>query len=405
MRILVLTSEYPNRHSTHDTPVVHYYTKEWLQQGHTVRVVHSRSVFPAVFYPVARALKRLVKRFFKTDFIPFHRLRGIERATLDGVDVISLPIFKLVPHIRYTKRTIARHAQQIHQLCAADGFVPDALICHFVNPQLPLISELKRLYPGVLASLVLHEDPRVIADLFGREAKGLVDRVDFLGFRYEAMRARFVAAHGSRPNLFLCPSGVPGRYILPAVPPTKFSEPVLQLCFVGMLIPLKNVDVLLRAVHAAFPKKDVRLRIVGEGFLRPQLEALTAELGLTECVRFDGRMPREAVQQVLVEADAFVMVSKPEAFGLVYLEAMAKGCLTIGTRGQGIDGVIDNGRNGFLCEAKDVDALRTVLERIAAMPLDERRTMAEEARRTAAEMSDGKVAAAYLATLGLPGAA
>ena len=402
MRILVLTSEYPNRHSAHDTPVVHFYAKEWVRQGHEVRVVHSRSVFPAVLYPIVRALKALVKRIFKTDFIPVQRLRGMERTMLDGVDVVSLPIFKLVPHIRFFDRTIRQHARRIQALFAKCGFVPDAIICHFLNPQLPLISELKRMYPTATTSMVIHEDPRIISGLFGPETKELVGRVDHLGFRYEAMRARYVAEHGQRPNLFLCPSGVPERFILDAVPATKFTTDPLTFCFVGMLIPLKNVDLMLRSFHAAFPSKDFRLRIIGEGFLRPELERLSANLGLGGCVRFEGRMSREEVQQVLLEADVFVMVSKPEAFGLVYLEAMAKGCLTIGTRGQGIDGVIVSGQNGFLCEAHDLESLRTTLQEIVALTPERRLAIAEAARQTATGLSDGKVASAYLTTLGLP---
>lgn len=405
MKLLVLSSEYPNLHSSHDTPVVHYYAKEWAREGHQVRVVHSRSVFPAPFYPIARGLKALVKKAFKTDFIPFHRLRGMERRTLDGVDVIGLPIFKLFPHIRFFDWTIRQHARTIRSLCEADGFVPDAIICHFLNPQFPLISELKRIYPMATTSLVIHEDPQIISGLFGTQTNDLLGQVEHLGFRYEAMRARFLEEHGQRPNLFICPSGVPERFVLDVVPAAKFASRPLTFCFVGMLIPLKNVDVMLRSFQEAFPSKDFRLRIIGEGFLRPELERLSAELGLGACVRFEGRMTREEVQEVLRGVDVFVMVSKPEAFGLVYLEAMAKGCLTVGTRGQGIDGVIVSGQNGFLCEARDVADLRDVLVRISAMSRNQRLAMAEAALRTASELSDGKVAASYLATLGFPPAA
>lgn len=405
MRILVLTSEYPNQHSVYDTPVVHYYAKEWVRQGHNVRVVHSRSVFPAICYPVARSLKSLVKKAFKTDFIPFHRLRAMERTVLDGVDVVSLPIFKLFPHIRFFDWTIRRHARRIREICEADGFEPDAIICHFLNPQLPLVAKLKSLFPHAKTSLVIHEDPRVISEIFGAKSKVLLDRVDHLGFRFEAMRARYVAKYGQRPNLFLCPSGVPEQFILGAVPSTKFATRPLTFCFVGMLIPLKNVDVMLRAFHSAFPQRDFRLIIVGEGFLRAELESLTKELELSGCVRFAGQMSREAVQEVFMKADVFVMVSKPEAFGLSYLEAMAKGCLPIGTRGQGIDGIIVSGQNGFLCEARDIGSLQNVLAKIAAMPRGECLSMAEAARSSAAALSDGKVAASYLKTLGYSPAA
>jgi glycosyltransferase involved in cell wall biosynthesis len=341
-----------------------------------------------------------VKRFFKTDFIPLRRLRGVQRDTRDGVDILMVPIFKFLPHTRFSARTIRKHARFVEDFCAVDGFVPDAIICHFLNPQLPLIEKLHAQFPAAKTSLVLHEDPKEIVRVFGSQGQRLIGNLDYLGFRYEAMRARYIADHGSRPGLFLCPSGIPERFIPARVPVSKFASQPLTICFVGMLIPLKNVDILLRAVHRAFPNKDVRLRIIGEGFLKPSLIALSVELGLDQCVRFDGRISREDVQHALREADVFVMVSNPEAFGLVYLEAMAKGCITIGTIGQGVDGVIVSGQNGFLCEPRDITALSDLLRDIAVMPRAIRWAIAEAARRTAEKHSDSRVAELYLESLG-----
>ena len=402
MRLLVLTSEYPNRHNVHATPVVHYFAKEWLLLGHEVMVMHSRSVFPAPYYPLARAAKSLVKKAFKTDNIPFHRLKGPEQCVLDGVEVTTMPIFKVFPHVRFGEAVIRQHAEAIAARCRESGFVPDLIICHFLNPQLPLISELKRLFPLAKASLVIHEDPAIISPLFGARTPTLLDSCDFLGFRHAGMMASFVDKYGERANLFMCPSGVPEQYLLDAVPDTKFRTPHLTVCFVGMLIPLKNVDVLLHALKEAFPDKAFRLRIVGEGFLRQSLEGLTVSLGLTDCVRFEGRMSRDAVQEVLAESDVFSMVSSPEAFGLSYIEAMGKGCLTIGTKGQGIDGFIVDGENGFLCQPRDVASLTAVLTKIREATWEQRRTMAEAAQRTAAALSDSKVAERYLEVLGFP---
>ena len=53
-------------------------------------------------------------------------------------------------------------------------------------------------------------------------------------------------------------------------------------------------------------------------------------------------------------SDVFVLTSSPETYGLVYLEAMASGCIVIGTQGWGIDGILVNGENGYLVEAKSV---------------------------------------------------
>ncbi|MFN0097619.1 MAG: glycosyltransferase family 4 protein [Gemmatimonadaceae bacterium] len=401
MRLLVLTSEYPNPNSAYDTPVVHYYVKEWIARGHDVRVYHSRSVFPAPFYPLARMLKSFVKRMFRTDFIPFHRLKGVVRYRHDGVDVVSLPVFKLFPHMRFFDRTLRRLARVIHEENTAHGFVPDVIICHFVNPQLPLIPELKRFYPEAKASLVVHEDPKIIAGLFGRDAVGLLRAVDRMGFRFREMQDRFVRDHGNRADLFICPSGVPEQFVRETIPDAKFRGAKTSFCFAGMLIPLKNVDVLLHALHQAFPAKDFTLRIIGQGLLEPALVELVRKLGIADCVTFEGHRSRVEVQARLEESDVFAMVSKPEAFGLVYLEAMAKGCLTIGTRGQGIDGVIVDGDNGFLCEAGDVAGLRDTIRRIAAMSYEQKTAVSRRALQTAATLTDRKVADSYLEKIGV----
>lgn len=399
MKLLVVTSEYPNPGSDYDTPVVHYFVKEWMALGHEVRVFHSRSVFPLIFYPAARMMKSAVKKFFKTDFIPHERLDEPRAFCHEGVEVVSMPVFKVFPHVRFFSRTIRKLARAIFDRSSQAAFTPDVIICHFVDPQLPLIAELKQLYPRAKASLVVHEDPSVIAQRYGDRSRTLLEKVDFIGFRFEEMKARYVAAHGPRSGLFLCPSGVPDEFILGRVPEGRFRSGPVTICFTGMLIPLKNVDVLIDAVAEAFPDRDFRLRIAGKGFLEESLRARAAGLG--GCVEFVGHLPRQEIQRLFEATDIFVMVSKPEAFGLVYLEAMAKGCIVVGTRGQGIDGVIQHGANGFLCGARDMLELRDLLRGIRELSVDEREAISVRALATAREYSDARVAANYLVRIGV----
>ena len=56
-------------------------------------------------------------------------------------------------------------------------------------------------------------------------------------------------------------------------------------------------------------------------------------------------------------SECFIMVSKNETFGLVYLEAMLQGCIVVASKNEGIDGIIIHGENGFLCNAGDVNEL------------------------------------------------
>ena len=65
----------------------------------------------------------------------------------------------------------------------------------------------------------------------------------------------------------------------------------------------------------------------------------------------------------MAKAQFFCMPSVREGFGIVYLEAMASGCVTIGTEGEGIAALIVSGENGFLVPPDDVDAIVQIVDR------------------------------------------
>lgn len=399
MKILILTAEYPNAKSNYDTPVVHFYAKEWVQMGHSVRVIHYRSVFPSFFYSFARLFKSLIKRLFKTDFIPFEKLQNPISNNLDGVEVTTEPIFKLIPHIKFSTQVIKAKARQIVLENEKLGYTPDLIIGHFLNPQLQLFSELRQVYPNTKFSLVLHENPSEINRLFGEKASSYLKNLNYIGFRYLEMQNIFEKYYGSGFSTFICPSGVPEAYVLDDVPNGKFKSDYLSIAFVGMLIPLKNVDITLNALASAFPEKNFSFKLIGEGMLRAEIESQIVEKHIQGQVKMLGKKSRDEVQQELLNTDVFVMVSKPEAFGLVYLEAMGKGCIAVGTIRQGIDGVIQHGENGFLCEARNTDSLKNVFMQIAAMSYEDKMKIARKALSTAQKMTDNKVAYDYLQKL------
>ena len=75
-------------------------------------------------------------------------------------------------------------------------------------------------------------------------------------------------------------------------------------------------------------------------------------------------MKNEIVRNLYNLFDAFVLASYSETFGVVYIEAMYAGLPVIGIRGQGIDGVVKDGENGFLATPRDVEDLVEKIEYI-----------------------------------------
>lgn len=90
------------------------------------------------------------------------------------------------------------------------------------------------------------------------------------------------------------------------------------------------------------------------------------------------------------------MISKNESLGLVYLEAMAKGCITIGFKNEGIDGITIHDENGFLCEAVNYKGLSGLIKFINNLSINEKRMISKNAIKTAENYTDNKAAKRYL---------
>ena len=115
----------------------------------------------------------------------------------------------------------------------------------------------------------------------------------------------------------------------------------------------KGNDRVIRALPQVLLKHPETIYvIVGDGDDRPRLEALAAEVGVTEKVRFVGQVKPEELPDHFRLADVFVMPSTGEGFGIVFLEAMATGIPVIGGNR---DGSLDPLADGVLGRAVDPD--------------------------------------------------
>lgn len=113
------------------------------------------------------------------------------------------------------------------------------------------------------------------------------------------------------------------RALPPSVDRTDRTGSV-RLLHVGRTIRTKGLRDAIRALDL-LRDLDVVLDVVGDGNDRSACEALVAELGLDERVRFHGSLPRDQVSSFYEAADVFVFPSYREPGGNVALEAMAAG--------------------------------------------------------------------------------
>jgi glycosyltransferase involved in cell wall biosynthesis len=151
---------------------------------------------------------------------------------------------------------------------------------------------------------------------------------------------------------------------------------------VGNLIPIKDHDLLLRAfAQVSATLHECRLEIIGDGPERERLVNLANELGVTDRVSFTGRLSREAVAEAMRRCTIFALPSSYEGLGCVYLEAMASAKPAIGCVGQGIDEIIESGKNGMLVSPRSLEELSSVLRTLLSNT-DLRMRMGSAARTT-----------------------
>jgi glycosyltransferase involved in cell wall biosynthesis len=146
----------------------------------------------------------------------------------------------------------------------------------------------------------------------------------------------------------------------------------------------KGLEMLLRAfaevVRDAGP--PVRLVLIGEGSLRPDLASVVRELGLGDCVVLAGAVPD--AREIVGAFDVAVQSSESEGLPNAVLEAAAAGVAIVATDAGGTREILDGGRVGVLVPVRSEEALAAGMRRLVADELS-RRELGELARAFVAE--------------------
>ena len=148
-------------------------------------------------------------------------------------------------------------------------------------------------------------------------------------------------------------------------------DQVRRILSVSNLLPLKGVDDNLRALASianTCPSLKWEYRVVGDGPYRGELEKLAADLGIRAKVEFLGRVAYDKTMQEIAESDVFSLPSWGEAFGIVYLEAMARMRPVIGCFDNGAADIFSDDVEGRLVPPKDVPALAAALTQLICDP-------------------------------------
>lgn len=207
----------------------------------------------------------------------------------------------------------------------------------------------------------------------------------FIACRSYVLKEKLLSLYPQfKDKTFVAPSGIDKELIMP-IREKGFHRP-LRVLTCANFKKRKNID---KLIYALKDLEGFELTVIGDGEGRKELEKID------NSVKFLGALTNDEVMLKMQEADVFVLPSVGETFGMVYLEAMAAGCITVGTKGDGIDGIIKDGENGFLVYPTVEDIKQTLLS-IKKMTSEELKHLRTNSFNTINEYTSDACAEEYL---------
>lgn len=343
MKILFITDLYPIKSDESRTPLtLHNFVIEWIREGHDVTVLKPNFLLNSFlrgkpFYPQG-----------------MYEFEGVKICNVNYFTPFLFNILEKVPKpVKYKDYDVII------------AHMPSGII--FANKMakttmIPLVC-------GVHTSDIEVLTNSIYGFYFKEQLEDAYKRAKKIACRSYVLQKKFCKLI---PNLagktFVAPSGVNVKEIslpqssspfAPAHSTRSFNSSQLEVLTCANLIKRKNIDKLITGVNDI---EGFKLTVIGDGAELENLKKIASEK-----ITFKGRLPHEKVMEEMKKADVFILPSVNETFGMVYLEAMASGCITVCTKNDGIDGIITDSENGFLTETT-VEGIRQTILRIKNYP-------------------------------------
>jgi glycosyltransferase involved in cell wall biosynthesis len=258
----------------------------------------------------------------------------------------------LKAHRPYRRLLNTNHYNLVH---AFFGF-PSGYLCYRTKKQTPYIISLRGSdVPGY--NVRLGWDYKLLAELFRRiwtSASAVVANSE--GLRQLALE--FMPTL----EISVIPNGVDTKRFYPAMNKTIGGQ--IKLLTVSRLISRKRIGLLIEAAtELKSMGLDVVLSIAGRGNLMESLKAFSQRLGISDAVKFLGRVQPEEMPALYRGNDIFVMSSQHEGMSNAMLEAMASGLPIVTTECEGVQELING--NGAVVYKDDALSIAHEIEKIA----------------------------------------
>jgi glycosyltransferase involved in cell wall biosynthesis len=374
------------------TKFAYNYAKEWAEQGHEVVILHCISSYPDLFYTFLNLLNRFKRG--KSDLNVYSNDKSALKQNSyihEKVRIIRIPITKYLPHREFSNMSFNCLKNKMLMELQKFGYIPELVLADYLTPAAHLSIVLKQNY-NIPCYIIMHQTDRNYFKKYKEIYRPIIEISDGVLHRTPVQQKLFHNIGCIHENEKYMYSGIPNDIEL-----GKPKNSVKKIVYAGGLRKSKNIHLIIEALYK-INNKNIMLDIIGEGPYENELKALVNNLSLKNRVEFNGRVERKTVLKKMSEADCFIMISK-ETFGMVYIEAMSQGCITIGVKNEGLDGIIIDGYNGFLAESMSTNSLLNVLSKIMYLPDDKVKDISSKAIETAKSFRDSDLAKDILTKL------
>lgn len=348
LHVLVIPSWYPQ--SEQDVDGIFFQNQ--------AQALQRKGIKTAILAPMFRYLRKETASILTGPY-------GFAQYRQKGLDIYawrSMYFFPRFPLIDIDRIRWVRAGLKAFERYIGENGIPDIIHAHCMN------------YAGILAFKISqkYSIPYVVTEHSSTITRGLVRPHQWQPMKNAAAHASALLAVSRRfaqvlqhkygttwqylPNIL-------GNIFTRAFNPPQINRPdkYFTFCTVSHLRRLKGHDVLLSAFARALAKHpNLRLNIGGSGQEETNLKRQARQLGIAHAVTFLGALQPEAVLDLMRNSDAFVLASRTETFGVVYIEALSQGLPVIATRCGGAESIVSDG-NGYLVPVDDDDALADAL--------------------------------------------
>lgn len=339
MNILIIPSWYP----TSENPMSGTFFREQAlalqNNGHAVSVMHIELVsIKKIFKKNCIEIKHYNDKgldtfVYKISIFGLTRLKRIREFILK---TITISIFKKINQKNKVDVIHVHHYQAVE-------------IGNFIKKMYSIPIVMTEHYSGIARRLLTNEEKLLL-----KQAVGCCDDIICVGNK---LKDELLNVVGYR-NVKVIPNIVSNAFKISYKKKTSNSFVFFSA---GNLIEVKNMDLLIKCFISEFGHDEpVKLLIAGKGSDYDCLNLLIQEAGRSDQIELLGAKTRLEMIELMQECESFVLLSKLETFGVVYVEALASGKPVIATNNGGANDIITE-KDGLLVEEKDPQSISAAM--------------------------------------------